>query len=75
MDTPVPTSGHEEVVLHSYRAERVRELVAAPDVELSVGDPSEVEELLVLEGTVAIGQAEYPRVVLVAAAGRSVREA
>jgi len=61
MDTPVPTSGHEEVVLHSYRAEQVRELVAAPDVELSVGDPSEVEELLVLEGTVAIGQAEYPR--------------
>jgi hypothetical protein len=61
LDSPIPDSGHDEVILHSYQNERVRELVAAPGTQVALGDPSEVEELLVLEGSDAMGESSYPR--------------
>lgn len=60
LDTAVPEQGTEERGLHEFRNEHVREVTAAAGSTVTLGNPDEVEELLVLEGRLRQGERALP---------------
>ena len=60
LDTTVPEKGPEERVLHEFGAERVREVVGAAGATVTIGNATEVEEALLVEGALAQGNERLP---------------
>jgi quercetin dioxygenase-like cupin family protein len=60
LDMTVPEKGREDLVLHEFGAERVREVVGAAGARITIGNGDEVEEALVVEGELAQGNERLP---------------